>query len=89
VQVRRAAYLYRQPTLKQQLRVAGGWAQVRFRGGKAKSWLLPLACCVVLVLVLQPASNHPHRTQSPLLQAASKQLREVLAEAAGRGAAQR
>lgn len=41
--VRRAAYLYRQPTLEQQLRVAGGWAQN-----------------------------------------ASKQLREVLAEAAGR-----
>ncbi|KAI7840189.1 hypothetical protein COHA_005972 [Chlorella ohadii] len=28
--VRRAAYLYRQPTLEQQLRVAGGWAQVGF-----------------------------------------------------------
>ncbi len=25
--LRRAAYLYRQPTLEQQLRVAGGWAQ--------------------------------------------------------------
>lgn len=46
--LRRAAYLYRQPTVEQQLRVAGGWAQ-----------------------------------------SASKQLREVLAEAAGRGAAQR
>ena len=42
--VRRAAYLYRQPTLEQQLRVAGGWAQ-----------------------------------------SASRQLREVLGEAAGRG----
>lgn len=41
--LRRAAYLYRQPTLEQQLRVAGGWAQ-----------------------------------------SASKQLREVLAVAAGR-----
>ncbi len=38
---------------------------------------------------LQPATNYPHRSQPPLLQAASKQLREVLAEAAGRGAAQR
>lgn len=43
--LRRAAYLYRQPTLEQQLRVAGGWAQ-----------------------------------------SASKQLRDVLADAAGRGA---
>ncbi len=29
--LRRAAYLYRQPTLEQQLRVAGGWAQAASR----------------------------------------------------------
>lgn len=94
LQVRRAAYLYRQPTLEQQLRVAGGWAQVSSRQeGRLQS---STACCrqgaPCAGALLQPdaqSSNACTLLLAPLLQAASKQLRAVLAEAAGRGASQR